>query len=1569
MTQTYLRARAALAPYFTKSLELLPLASTALGLTMAGSIASANPLQSGDFSFTINSSAPPSGSCTGPGDAGCVHSLTSVTIGSTTYTDFTFPSAFSANGFPSGSNVQSRIQGVAGDFVFSSPSYATDMLANVFSDMDLNKYQQIDSNAASGFSTFTYPNDVPATSDFYFITTERHGNNDQIVQAFDAGGNALGSVTVNRRPALDYTDTGVNVGLNQNGYISVIPMDSFNVSSDPLNPSQVRSLRISYTGFDGADHKTFIIGAQTIGDVVALDDDYAGTPVNGVTGGAVGSVLANDDLNGGDAPTDGSATTITVTDADGLTGVSIADNGTITVPAGTSAGTYDIVYELCDEADPTTCDTATATVVVTVPVIDAVNDDFSGAPIAGASGGSVGSVLANDTLGGSAVATDGSDTTISITDPDGLTGVTIADNGTISVPAATPAGTYHIVYEICDEANATMCDTATATLVVSAAALAAGNVDFSASPVVGATGGSVGSVLINDTLNGSGVATDGSETTLTVTDNDGLTGVSIADNGTITVPASTPIGTYAVEYQLCEELNPTNCATATATVVVVPPAIEAHDDSYAGTPVDGGIGGTVGSVLDNDELAGSAVATDGSDTTITVTDPDGLTGVSIADDGTITVPAGTTAGTYDIEYELCDEAAPTTCDTATATVSVSAPTIDAVDDDFSASAVVGATGGVAGSVLGNDTLGGAAAATDGSATTIAVTDPDGLTGVTIADNGNLTVPAGTPAGTYDIVYELCAESDATLCDSATATVVVSAAPIAAGNDDFSGTPIVGMTGGSAGSVLGNDTLGGSAVATDGSETVLTITDEDGLTGVTIADDGTISVPAATPIGTYTITYQLCEELNPTNCATATATVVATAPAIDATDDSFAGTPVDGFAGGAVGSVLANDQMAGSGVATDGSQTTLSVTDPDGLTGVSIADDGTITVPAGTPAGTYDVVYQLCDQSAPTTCDTATATIAVSAPAIDAADDTFATNPVGSGMGGTVGSVMANDTLSGGGVATDGSQTTLSITDPDGLTGVAIADNGTVTIPAGTSVGTYNVVYQLCDALNPTNCDTAIVTIAVDNTDLLDAIADDLTTILEDDLAATLADQSARMGDYASGALDRLKSRTGHQCAAAATLMAKNVLFDTDKAIIKPESDRVLDEIAGVLATCNGSVFEIGGHTDSRASDAYNIALSQRRVNAVLGALTERGIDTSGFVARGYGERRPVASNATVEGMAQNRRVEFALMEDGEADYDTCGNGAGTDRGFDATAGEAGLTVNGSLFDERYDCAHDRWSIVEGTVSYLDTDSGLERTAVNLSFRRERFVSDDSVRGYFVGLYGSQSDVDREATGEIEGAGLNAGLYGATRLHDNLYLDYYLGAATGVHDFDLAFDDPMGVINATGDYTYVAGFAGAALSGDLDYGSYTLSPRAGVELAYAPGGDAEVEAALGAVTQSGTLALDSVSGSAVFAEFGVERGFNDDRSSVALTPRLTCYQSFGSLGGECSIGASLELASTDDDKGREYAVELNGERGQSFTSGAISASVSWPVASGQLDASAGVTQDGAMSISGLLGIKF
>jgi len=176
----------------------------------------------------------------------------------------------------------------------------------------------------------------------------------------------------------------------------------------------------------------------------------------------------------------------------------------------------------------------------------------------------------------------------------------------------------------------------------------------------------------------------------------------------------------------------------------------------------------------------------------------------------------------------------------------------------------------------------------------------------------------------------------------------------------------------------------------------------------------------------------------------------------------------------------------------------------------------------------------------------------------------------------------------------------------------------------------------------TICDTAVATVVVTEVDLIPEIEDDLLAILEDDLSATLIQQGAVMGDYAAGALSRLRGQGPQACAEAATMQAKGIYFDTDKAIIKPQSDAVIDELAVILRACEGSTFEIGGHTDSDASDAYNIALSQRRVNAVLAALQARDLDTSGYVAQGYGESRPIATNATAEGKAQNRRVEFTV---------------------------------------------------------------------------------------------------------------------------------------------------------------------------------------------------------------------------------------------------------------------------------------------------------------------------------------
>ena len=73
-------------------------------------------------------------------------------------------------------------------------------------------------------------------------------------------------------------------------------------------------------------------------------------------------------------------------------------------------------------------------------------------------------------------------------------------------------------------------------------------------------------------------------------------------------------------------------------------------------------------------------------------------------------------------------------------------------------------------------------------------------------------------------------------------------------------------------------------------------------------------------------------------------------------------------------------------------------------------------------------------------------------------------------------------------------------------------------------------------------------------------------------------------------------------------------------------------------------FEIAGHTDWIGTDEYNFGLSQRRANAVYNYFLKNGIKKERLSPVGYGESRPVATNATDEGRAENRRVELIILE-------------------------------------------------------------------------------------------------------------------------------------------------------------------------------------------------------------------------------------------------------------------------------------------------------------------------------------
>ena len=112
-----------------------------------------------------------------------------------------------------------------------------------------------------------------------------------------------------------------------------------------------------------------------------------------------------------------------------------------------------------------------------------------------------------------------------------------------------------------------------------------------------------------------------------------------------------------------------------------------------------------------------------------------------------------------------------------------------------------------------------------------------------------------------------------------------------------------------------------------------------------------------------------------------------------------------------------------------------------------------------------------------------------------------------------------------------------------------------------------------------------------------------------------------------------------------TIRLNNVQFETAKWDIKPESYPVLDEVGTILVKWPQLRIEIGGHTDWRGSELYNQQLSEKRARAVLEYLTAKfsALNPSQYSARGYGEIKPIASNKTASGMAQNRRVEFRVL--------------------------------------------------------------------------------------------------------------------------------------------------------------------------------------------------------------------------------------------------------------------------------------------------------------------------------------
>ncbi len=134
--------------------------------------------------------------------------------------------------------------------------------------------------------------------------------------------------------------------------------------------------------------------------------------------------------------------------------------------------------------------------------------------------------------------------------------------------------------------------------------------------------------------------------------------------------------------------------------------------------------------------------------------------------------------------------------------------------------------------------------------------------------------------------------------------------------------------------------------------------------------------------------------------------------------------------------------------------------------------------------------------------------------------------------------------------------------------------------------------------------------------------------------------------YAKGAMELYEQKVTDMSAVEKAIaetgkfVTNNILFETGKATLKPESMEEIQKVADYMKKNPTARFEVQGHTDNQGSDAINDPLSQQRAESVVKALEGMGCDPFNMRAVGKGSHEPVADNKTDEGRAKNRRVEF-----------------------------------------------------------------------------------------------------------------------------------------------------------------------------------------------------------------------------------------------------------------------------------------------------------------------------------------
>ena len=413
---------------------------------------------------------------------------------------------------------------------------------------------------------------------------------------------------------------------------------------------------------------TVIVSPSPI-NLQTTDDTFSHTTTTQTI--VLGNILTNDSYNSQSITM--ASVTISTTTALTNSPYIATSTGEVFLPAHTPAGTYTLTYSLCAKTAPYNCsEVATVTIIVSLPLVIARDDTYT---VTIGTTTITESIYSNDSIGEQTP-------NASLVNFQSIGGSKDSDNfyilsvnlaGNVLIPQGTPTGTYTLQYRICDVKDSHNCATATITVVVTEIPTPLIIARDDTYTVTIGTTTITESIYSNDSIgeqtpNASLVnfqVIGGSK------DSDNFYVLSVNLAGNVLIPQGTPIGTYTLEYRICDIHHQSNCDMAIVKVSItsppVPPSslvVTPDEFTYTGNSI-------VGNILANDTIDDNPIELPNDDVNIEAEEPTDTAPYIETSTGNVIVPTHTPAGTYTLNYELCIENL-TICDATTVEVIVPA---------------------------------------------------------------------------------------------------------------------------------------------------------------------------------------------------------------------------------------------------------------------------------------------------------------------------------------------------------------------------------------------------------------------------------------------------------------------------------------------------------------------------------------------------------------------------------------------------------------------------------------------------------------------------------------------------------------------------------------------------------------------------------------------------------------------------------------------------------------------------------------------------------------------------------